>query len=96
MVTGRDALIYFYIKYNGDQRKIGEAINKHEKLKATEVAKVLETVDTKKYITMLDDDYPEKYRQSVDQPYVVERGISKKVWDKFLADFKDELWKHGR
>ena len=90
MIKARDSLIYFFIKYGGNQDKVTEAINRHEKLTAKEVTRVLEGVDTSRYVTMFDDDYPSDLKVS-DRPPLVFKRMSEETRERVVSLLKKEL-----
>lgn len=54
----RQILIYFYHKYNGNYRKMLQALKNKEIVKENELNEMLKNVDENDYVTMIDADYP--------------------------------------
>ncbi|MCF0117799.1 MAG: DNA-protecting protein DprA [Bacilli bacterium] len=70
MVKGRDCLLYMSIKYNGDWDKIFHAMQEKEKVDFDQFEKY--KADLKcKYITILDEDYPDILKQINKPPFVL-------------------------
>lgn len=64
-----EILVYFAIKYGGDWDKIYSAINKKEKVNNEEIKEALLNCD--KYITLLDDNYPQRLKNIYKPPFVL-------------------------
>ena len=75
----RKVLLYFALKYQGDYKKILNAIAEKEQISQEE----LETVESKikcNYITLLDDDYPVVLKNTGTPPFVLfYYGIMKEI-----------------
>lgn len=66
----KEILLYFSIKYEGDWEKIYKAIADKEKVDDSDVKATLETVKCK-YITIVDDNYPDKLKNCIRPPFVI-------------------------
>lgn len=64
----RDLLIYLTIKYNGDWDEIYEHIKKKVWLDKEDMRKTLAKVDLNDFVTLVDEDYPYKYK-ILNKPY---------------------------
>lgn len=70
----RDILIYFDVKYCGNWVEIYNAISKKEKAEPNEIIKIANE-ELKKYdiITMIDDNYPDKYKSMYKPPFLIRK-----------------------
>ena len=66
----REILIAIWKKCNGDWDAIYKVLRNKEYI---DVELSLEGVDTSKYVTLLDEDYPQDLKQSYKPPFVFER-----------------------
>lgn len=69
-MKGRDVLIALWIKHNKDWNAMYYSIQTKEYF---DVNHYLEGVDTSKYLTILDEDYPRDLLRSFRPPFVLER-----------------------
>ena len=69
-MTGRDILIALYIRNKGDWDAMWDSIRNK---KAIDVDKYLDGIDTGRYITILDNEYPSVLKESYKPPFVFER-----------------------
>lgn len=90
MVNARDLLIYLHIKFDGDWNKTYSFIKTKQKLDKEDMKKTLEGVDMDKYITLHDDDYPERFKAEMKPPFVIERNRYS-AEEKVIALLKKEL-----
>ena len=65
-----ELLLYLSLKYNGDNTKITEAINRQETIDF-EQQKILLCDFNSNYVTILSDEYPEKIKLGENPPYVL-------------------------
>lgn len=72
-MESRIILIALYKKYNGNWRKIYDAILNKEDIDSKENERYVELAkrDASKYVTLLDENYPEPYKQVYHPPIVV-------------------------
>lgn len=70
MFSGRQILVYLTIKYSGDWNRIYEAIKEKEIVDETTVQEKLEQY-TGNYVTIIDDNYPEKLKKIYKPPFVL-------------------------
>lgn len=66
----REILIALWEQYNGVWEEIYKAIIEKKYIDED----LTPTVDTSKYITLLDEDYPIELKQSYKPPFVIERN----------------------
>lgn len=71
-MTMREILIYLYLKYDKDWDRIYEAICTKEKIDKFELINTLEYEDLTSYITIIDNNYPSKYKSQFKPPFVLE------------------------
>ena len=69
-MDSREILLYYAIKYRGDWNRIYEAIHNKEELDIEEAQKVVEQNQCK-YITMLDEEYPDSLKEAYKAPFVL-------------------------
>lgn len=69
-MLGKDLLVYLSLKYKGDFKKIVNAIHKKETVKDEVALKEIKKVKSK-YITVLDDEYPDELRSIYMPPLVL-------------------------
>ena len=69
-MNSRENLLYLSLKHNGDWQKIYEDLLAHIELDEKEVQELNKTVASK-YITILDEDYPESLRRMCKPPFVL-------------------------
>jgi DNA processing protein len=77
-------LLYFSIKYHGDWDQIYDALERKEKVDREEVLKTEKDLKCK-YITILDNEYPNKLRNSHRPPFVLFYAGNAKL---LLASYK--------
>ena len=65
-----ELLLYLSLKYNGDNTKITEAINRQETIDF-EQQRILLCDFNSNYVTILSDEYPEKIKLGENPPYVL-------------------------
>ena len=70
-MKARDIVIALWIKCDGDWDKIYQMILKKEDI---DVKEYLKDVDTTRYITILDEEYPKDLKMSYKPPFVLERA----------------------
>ena len=63
-------LVYFAKKYNGNWDEIYQAIAKKEKVEMSELTKLEDDMDCK-YITIIDEDYPNHFKSKYKPPFVL-------------------------
>lgn len=66
-------IYYFYKKYNGDFNKIYKAIKAHE-LPTQKELNTIEDKELNKYITIVDDDYPQVLKEQANPPFVIKKN----------------------
>lgn len=64
----RDLLIYLTIKYDGNWDEIYDHIKKQGLLDKEDMRKTLAKVDLSDFVTLVDEDYPDKYK-TLRKPY---------------------------
>lgn len=69
-MKGRELLIAIWKKCNGDWDAIYKALINKEYI---DEDFSLEGIDPSKYVTLLDEDYPQDLKQSYKPPFVLER-----------------------
>ncbi|MCQ2792141.1 MAG: DNA-processing protein DprA [Bacilli bacterium] len=69
-MLGKDLLVYLSLKYKGDFKKMIDAIHKKEEVNDEVAMKALKTIKSK-YITILDQAYPEELRHVYMPPLVL-------------------------
>lgn len=70
VITASDVLVYMSLKYNGDYEKCVSAIKKKEKFDE-ELFLSLKSKMNFKYITLVDKDYPQKFKEISSPPLVL-------------------------
>lgn len=73
-LTMNKILAYFAIKYDGDWSKIYKAIQQKEKVEIETANQVVDNYLAKngyKYITLIDDKYPDKLKGAYKTPFVI-------------------------
>jgi DNA processing protein len=70
MIKGRDILVWLSIKYEGDWNSIYQAIKNKELVDEEQVTKSINDVSDK-YVTIIDEDYPEKLKKIYKPPFVL-------------------------
>lgn len=70
MLKGRDIIIYLSIKYAGDWNAIYQAIKNKEFVDEEQVTKAVNNISDK-YVTIIDEDYPEKLKKIYKPPFVL-------------------------
>lgn len=70
-MTGRDILIALYIRSKGDWDVMYDSIRSK---RAIDADKYLDGIDTGRYITILDKEYPSVLKESYKPPFVFERS----------------------
>ena len=69
-----DILIYFYEKYDGDWDDIYKAIQRKERVDATEAKSFLKKYrDKYDYVTLIDNEYPNEYKANYKPPFVIRK-----------------------
>ena len=69
-----DILIYFYEKYEGDWDDIYKAIQRKERVDATEAKSFLKKYRNKyDYVTLIDNEYPDEYKANYKPPFVIRK-----------------------
>ena len=69
-----DILIYFYEKYDGDWDDIYKAIQRKERVDATEAKSFLKKYrDKYDYVTLIDNEYPDEYKANYKPPFVIRK-----------------------
>lgn len=68
----REIIIYLYLKYNKDWDRIYEAIRNKEPIDKLDMKDTLEYEDLTSYITIIDNNYPSKYKSQFKPPFVLE------------------------
>ena len=69
-MNSREILLYFSIKYSGDWNQIYESVQSKEIFDANEAEKIV-SENKNKFITILDEEYPESLRRSYKPPFVL-------------------------
>ncbi len=69
-MSARDVLIAIWIKCDKNWDKTYQAIRNKDYIYEEEI---LKDIDTSRYITLLDSDYPEKLKRTYKPPFVLER-----------------------
>ena len=70
-----DLLVYLTIKYDGDWDKIYNHIKNKVCLDKEDMRKTLANVDLSDFVTLVDEDYPDKYK-TLRKPYFAYRKQS--------------------
>lgn len=70
MITGRDVVIYFAVKYAGDWSKIYEAMQKRETFQEEDVLQTLSSLRCK-VVTIIDDAYPTGLKKIYKPPFAL-------------------------
>lgn len=70
-MNAREILIHFALKYNGEWDKIYNAIQSKEEISEVEQNELVAKLGNQKTITILDENYPEKLKQSYRPPFVL-------------------------
>ena len=66
--------IYFYEKYEGDWDDIYKAIQRKERVDATEAKSFLKKYRNKyDYVTLIDNEYPDEYKANYKPPFVIRK-----------------------
>ena len=65
-----EQLLYYAIKYQGNFKRIYQAIAKHESINKNELTKMKETL-TCSYTTLLSNDYPLRLKEIDSPPFVL-------------------------
>jgi DNA processing protein len=69
-LKGKDILVYLTIKYQGDWNQIYQAIKNKELVDEVTVSETLNKCE-EKYVTIIDDNYPEKLKKIYKPPFVL-------------------------
>ena len=69
-MNSREIMLYFSQKYSGNWDRIYEALELKEEFDEQEAMKVIKTIKSK-YITMLDEEYPESLKNCFKPPFVL-------------------------
>ena len=75
-----DLLVYLTIKYDGDWGKIYNHIKNKVWLDKEDMRKTLAKVDLSDFVTLVDEDYPDKYK-TLRKPYFAYRKQSYLDWE---------------
>lgn len=75
-----DLLVYLTIKYDGDWDKIYNHIKNKVWLDKEDMRKTLAKVDLSDFVTLVDEDYPDKYK-TLRKPYFAYRKQSYLDWE---------------
>lgn len=70
IISARDLLIAIWIKCDKNWDKTYQAILNKDSINEEEI---LKDIDTSRYITLLDSDYPKELKQTYRPPFVLER-----------------------
>jgi DNA processing protein len=70
MLKGKDIIVYLAIKYQGDWNAIYQAIKNKELVDEVTVSETLNNCK-EKYVTIIDDNYPEKLKKIYKPPFVL-------------------------
>jgi len=70
MIKGRDILVWLSIKYEGDWNSIYQAIKNKELVDEEQVTKAVNNISDS-YVTIIDEDYPEKLKKIYKPPFVL-------------------------
>ncbi len=70
MLSGREMLIYFSLKYDGDWQKIYQAILEKQQIDPEDLKKSLSSVKSN-VVTMVDPDYPKQFLHLANAPFVL-------------------------
>lgn len=70
----RDVIIYLDYFYQGEWSDIFKHLEDKTPVDMEEVKKVVSEIDTENIITIIDSDYPDKYKVMDKPPFVVERS----------------------
>lgn len=86
----RQILIYFYHKYNGNYRKMLEALKNKERVEENELNEMLKNVNEDDYVTIIDNDYPSECKELPCPLIVYNKKIGyKQEWIKSTMAFMD-------
>ena len=86
----RQILIYFYHKYNGNYKKMLEALKNKERVEENELNEMLKNVNEDDYVTMIDNDYPSECKVLPCPLIVYNKKIGyKQEWIKSTMAFID-------
>ncbi len=70
MITGRDVVIYFAVKYQGDWAKIYEAMQRRESFLEEDVVHAVSSLRSKA-VTIIDAEYPSALKKIYKPPFVL-------------------------
>lgn len=92
-----DLLVYLTIKYDGDWDKIYNHIKNKVWLDKEDMRKTLAKVDLSDFVTLVDEDYPDKYK-TLRKPYFAYRKQSyldylQKEKKKCVSEYRKEITK---
>lgn len=92
-----DSLVYLTIKYDGDWDEIYNHIKNKVWLDKEDMRKMLAKVDLNDFVTLVDEDYPDKYK-TLRKPYFAYRKQSyldylQKEKKKCVSEYRKEITK---
>lgn len=80
IMKSHDLLVYLTIKYDSDWDKIYNHIKNKVWLDKEDMRKTLAKVDLSNFVTLVDEDYPDKYK-TLSKPYFAYRKQSYLDWE---------------
>lgn len=78
-LTAREILITFHLLYNGNWKKIYEAVQNKDDIDDELVARYKDEFDYDSFITILDNDYPKRLKQEYRPVFVLTEGMLRTI-----------------